>query len=383
MKILLYTNILTPYRKYFYDLLNERCRSLGHQFGVLVMAETEGNRPWKYYDYATEYTSLLSFRTFSRGETYIHFNHKLCDKLITFEPDLVVVAGSYLCPGAWVIAKNKKKLNYKCLFWSESHLNERKNNGYIKNYSRELIRKNFYKLYDGFWYAGKMSKEFIMKYAQKDSFYCFVPNLIDESIYKAAQFMSAEEKMRLKNQYNLESNKKILFCPARLSPVKGILEFLDILEKVSINENIVFLIAGEGELRDSIQKVALDKGLDVRLLGNKNQMEIVGLYAISDVFVLPSLSDPNPLSCIEALWAGLPLFISEHCGNFPEVVENGTNGFVFSYSNLDSASTMLTNVLSTYESMGQKSALKAIEQYNSKLVTERIINDCLFLNGIE
>jgi glycosyltransferase involved in cell wall biosynthesis len=44
--------------------------------------------------------------------------------------------------------------------------------------------------------------------------------------------------------------------------------------------------------------------------------------------LLPSLRDPNPLSVIEALWAGLPLLISDRCGNWPEAVEQGVNGWV-------------------------------------------------------
>src|SRR5207253_3229992 len=52
------------------------------------------------------------------------------------------------------------------------------------------------------------------------------------------------------------------------------------------------------------------------------------LYASSDFFLLPSLRDPNPLSVIEAVWAGLPLIISNCCGNWPEAVEEGVNGWV-------------------------------------------------------
>ena len=51
MRIVLYTNILTPYRKYFFDTLFEQCRQKNIQFTVLVMAETESNRLWRYEEY--------------------------------------------------------------------------------------------------------------------------------------------------------------------------------------------------------------------------------------------------------------------------------------------------------------------------------------------
>lgn len=379
MKIAIYTNILTPYRKYFYDLFYECCSESGHEFNVLVMAETEDNRTWKYADLESSYTTLLDSRTISKGEIYIHINSNLMERIRLLQPDIVVVAGSYLCPGAWEISRNKKKYGYKCLFWSESHLHEQKGNSNIKNAIREIVRKKFYKKYDGFWYAGKLSKEFITKYATSDAKYCFVPNLIDESVYQNSYHMSKTQKQDIRQSLQIENNKKILFCPARLSPVKGILEFLNILEKLNQKQNVVFLIAGDGELKGHIENKAKEKKLDVRLLGNKSQEEMVRLYGVADIFVLPSLSDPNPLTCIEALWAGLPLFISEHCGNYPEVIDSGNNGFVFSYGNIDVASELLEKLLSQSELMREQSVCKAINQYNSKAVTKRIIGECLYL----
>ena len=157
---------------------------------------------------------------------------------------------------------------------------------------------------------------------------------------------------------------------------------MDILEKLNQKQNVVFLVAGDGELKGHIENKAKEKKLDVRLLGNKSQEEMVRLYGVADIFVLPLFSDPNPLTCIEALWAGLPLFISEHCGNYPEVIDSGNNGFVFSYKNIDVASELLETLLSQSELMREQSVCKAINQYNSKTVTKRIIGECLYLCGV-
>jgi glycosyltransferase involved in cell wall biosynthesis len=54
----------------------------------------------------------------------------------------------------------------------------------------------------------------------------------------------------------------------------------------------------------------------------------VELFAAADVMALPSWKDPNPLTVIEGLWAGLPMIISKYCGNSPEAVEEGRNGWL-------------------------------------------------------
>ena len=137
------------------------------------------------------------------------------------------------------------------------------------------------------------------------------------------------------------------------------------------------MIAGSGELREKIIERSEEYRLDVRLLGEKSQEEIMQLYAISDAFLMPSLSDPNPLTCIEALWEGLPLFISDHCGNSYEVIRQGINGYVFSYENLENALEMFDKIVTAdleWREIASKTSGEIAEKlYNSQNTVKRII----------
>lgn len=106
----------------------------------------------------------------------------------------MICAGSYLSPGVWKALGLKKKLGYKIYFWSESHLKEDRNYGKIKVKIRESIRKFIYKKFDGFWYAGRMSRQFITCYCKPCADMCFVPNIIEESKYKMLSNISEEKK---------------------------------------------------------------------------------------------------------------------------------------------------------------------------------------------
>ena len=63
--------------------------------------------------------------------------------------------------------------------------------------------------------------------------------------------------------------------------------------------------------------------------------EVSEILINSHGFILPSITDPNPLSAIEALASGLPLLLSNNCGNVKECVLNNQNGWSFDPLNVD------------------------------------------------
>lgn len=379
MNIAIYTNILTPYRTYFFNTMLEECKNQGINFHVIVMADTEPGRTWKYEDFKAEYTILLNHKTFSKGETYIHINNNIKKVLKELKIDILICAGSYLCPGIWTALRLRKRLGYKVYFWSESHLNESRNYGGLKIHIRDFLRKAVYRRFDGFWFAGKMSQEFIEAYCNSTASFMFMPNLVEEDKYKKAGEFPKEIKKQIRMKYDVTEERVVFICPARLSPVKGIDKFVSILSQAKYRARATVLVAGDGEQKELISKMVKNAQIDVRLLGFKDQKEIVELYGIADYFVLPSISDANPLTCIEALWARLPLYISENCGNYPEVIHQGINGYSFRYNNIEDAVEKLDKMISADECWKRQAKQESFDiaekNYNSKNVVKRIIKE--------
>ena len=128
--------------------------------------------------------------------------------------------------------------------------------------------------------------------------------------------------------------------------MKGIEPFMELLGEVKNKDQISWIIAGSGNLYDKLREKAKELSLNVIFVGEKKQEEISDLYKNSDVFVLPSLSDPNPLTCVEALWSKKVLLVSNHVGNYPEVISQGENGYMFSYENKKEAMQIIETVAS-------------------------------------
>ena len=136
------------------------------------------------------------------------------------------------------------------------------------------------------------------------------------------------------------------------------------------------MVAGSGLLEDYLKARAKELAIDAYFIGPKKQEEIAYLYKNTDIFVLPSLSDPNPLTCAEALWSKKPLLVSNHVGNYPEVIKQGENGFMFSYTDKENAVEIIEEMISKSDQWrvqaGEKSYELAQSIYNSSAVVKRV-----------
>lgn len=382
--IVLLTNEINPYRKSFYDKLFDYCKSIGIKFTVLLMTRVERGYNWDYEKVKSDYAILMKGHRFS-FPIHSYLNKEVIPLLKELKPDALIMSGSYFFYTNWLVLAKRHKFNCPLYFWSETHFQEKRNYSAYKFKIRETVRKIFYKKFDGFWFSGKLSREFIEHYAKEDAKYHFVPNLIDQQAYNSGVSKLRPQREELRKKWNIPTDNQVLITPARLAWVKGIHTFIDILKKARDASKVTMLIPGTGDYKEEIEAKIKESGLDIRLLGYQQQDTVIELYALADFFVLPSLSDPNPLTCIEALWSGMPMLVSEHVGNYPEAVSHGENGYVFDYAKPEEAVEIVNKLLASSNEWRTKAREKSQEiadkYYNPKKVVKRLIDDIIAENS--
>ena len=113
------------------------------------------------------------------------------------------------------------------------------------------------------------------------------------------------------------------------------------------------------------------------MLGYCKQDMVRDLYALADVFLLPSLQDPNPLAAIEAAFTGLPLLVSKYIGNAPELVKNKINGIIFDTVSKESVSEAMNFILNVDSAWlvkaGNSSHEIAMEGFQCEIETSKLI----------
>ena len=109
----------------------------------------------------------------------------------------------------------------------------------------------------------------------------------------------------------MESSFIILHI-GRFSPQKNHLFLLELFYDI---EQLVpasrLLLAGDGYLKEVVEKRAYELGISNKVLFLGQRDDIPALLQAADLFVLPSLYEGLPISCMEAQAAGLPCLISD------------------------------------------------------------------------
>jgi glycosyltransferase involved in cell wall biosynthesis len=132
-------------------------------------------------------------------------------------------------------------------------------------------------------------------------------------------------------KYNLPpTGKKILFL-GRLHPEKNIDTLIKAVPELSKKHpDVQVLIAGEGNQKDKLQKIARDLGVDDKIifLGRISEEDLVFAYNSCDIFVLPSLAELEGIAVLEAMACGKPILIADSPNSASKHFVN-RNGLLF------------------------------------------------------
>jgi len=118
---------------------------------------------------------------------------------------------------------------------------------------------------------------------------------------------------------------------ARLYVTKGLTFLLDTAALVKQKyPNVEFKVYGEGELREELLAKAERFGLDGRSIfpgAFASREELTRIMSNTDVFLLSSILEGQPLVVVEAMAYGCPI-VTTNVGGIPELIQDGVNGLL-------------------------------------------------------
>ena len=180
----------------------------------------------------------------------------------------------------------------------------------------------------------------------------------------------------VRRELELEPNSVVILFMGRLNRDKGILDlaraFVRLNQESHAASTLVILGPDEG-MKDQVESILELQRSRVRFVGFSSVPE--RYLAAADIFCLPSYREGFGTSVIEAAATGLPSIVSRIYGLTDAVVENETGLFhePGSIDELASALVRLVESESLRKELGAKARLRALKNFDSDWVTDKLV----------
>lgn len=167
-----------------------------------------------------------------------------------------------------------------------------------------------------------------------------------EVVYNGVEIPTALANLpQKKTQISLKPSDLVIMHVANLRPVKGHEYLIQAFASISLQyPDAKLVLIGKDELNGSLQELSKHLGIKDRVLFLGQRTDVTELLQISDICVLPSLSEGMSNAILEYMALAKPV-IATNVGGNPELIENGYNGLLVNKEDVAQLSHALKELL--------------------------------------
>jgi 1,2-diacylglycerol 3-alpha-glucosyltransferase len=369
-KLVIVTEIIAPYR---IPVFNSLAKQKELDLHVIFLSENDPTlRQWRVYKEEIEfrYEVLPSWRQ-RFGNYNVLINHGIVAALNRIAPD-AILCGGYNYLASWQAAYWAKGKRVPLLLWSEStESDQRKRHRLV-----EFLKAHYLHLCRAFIVPGTASFAYLSKLGISSDRIFTAPNAVDTDRFSSLAQEARANDSQLRTQLGLPA--RYFLYVGRLVAAKGVFDLLEAYSQLNpaMRSQVGLVFAGDGADRVNLmQPASRIKPGRICFPGFLQRDSLTQFYALSEVLIFPTHSDPWGLVVNEAMSCSLPVIVSNVAGCAPDLVENGWNGFVIAPrepSQLAAAMLCLANDSSLQKQMGTRSRQR-IENYSADAWSEGIM----------
>ncbi len=180
-----------------------------------------------------------------------------------------------------------------------------------------------------------------------------------ETVYNAVEPVSFEQKQISKRGVK----EKVVTFLGRITMQKGPEYFVEAANEVlKRTDNVRFVMAGNGDMLEKMVARAAQLGISDRFhfTGFLKGDDVFKMFEISDVYVMPSVSEPFGISPLEAMQSNVPVIISKQSG----VSEILTHAIKVDYWDIDALADAIYGIIK-YDSLSSTFKDKGKEEVDN------------------
>ena len=140
-------------------------------------------------------------------------------------------------------------------------------------------------------------------------------------------------------------DKLTMIFVGNLSAFKGVLQLVDALELVNQPHRFLeLIIAGDGDLRQLLSKKAnTERKVPIRVLGAINREELVKMYSVAHLNILPSSSEGFPKVIAEGAAFGCIPLVTD-VSSIAQYIQDGKNGYLLQNNSIETIVDKLNQI---------------------------------------
>ena len=231
--------------------------------------------------------------------------------------------------------------------------------GWKKTLRGPLLRA-FYAQCDACLAIGSRNAEFYRHHGVANAKIFSVPYTVDNEYFMRLASAKRLELPAMKKELGFAAEMPVILYASKFMQRKRPLDLLQAkarLQQQGLECAVLFVGAGEEEV--ALKAFVRSHGLrDVHFLGFRNQSDLPALYALADIFVLPSENEPWGLIINEIMCAGVSIVATEEIGAVADLVRVGENGLLYPAGDISALTQHLSVLLRAPErcrAMGESS----------------------------
>ncbi len=205
-----------------------------------------------------------------------------------------------------------------------------------------------------------------------------IPNGIE-----VEKYLNKKVSRRVIEKYDLDDSDKVLLFVGRIEKYKGIQDVIEILPSIlKIYPSLKFVVVGRDYgFKEELERLVedLNLGNNVVFTGGVSEDELLDLYKLADIFILPSKMEGFGIVLLEAM-ASNTLCIAYSIPAVRKVIVDKENGIL-----VENKEELLRSILYYLDNKGEKNrieknALQYVRNYDASNVTrllERVYEEVI------
>lgn len=271
--------------------------------------------------------------------------HQIRARLGEFSPSIVLVYG-YSQPLQRRAIRWARRNSIPLVMIADSEL--RTHRSWLRRLAKAILMPRFLRKIDLFLTVGDANESYYRHFGVPDRrlVRCSFP--IDVKAFDEVSAIRANVRAKLRRELEIPADGKVILMVGKLVPWKRQEDLIELSNSLqSYRHDVTVVLAGTGPEESALQEKAARMGPGgVLFAGFVPPSKLIEYYFAADIYAHCSETEPHSLAISEAIYAGLPVILSDRCGSYgpSDDVRPGLNGAVFPCGDVKQLSAELAKI---------------------------------------